>query len=87
MRLDPAFWLPTEIAKFYPDLVVQLENRRLLAVEYMFARFAEGSDLPEKQADGEMWERDSAETGLPVLAERPCSEKGMRAQPFGRVGL
>ena len=32
---DPAsFWLPTAAGRFYPDFVAQLDNGRLLVVEY-----------------------------------------------------
>ena len=48
-RHPNSFWLPTATDKFYPDFVAQLEDGRLLVVEYKGAHIADGPDTAEKR--------------------------------------
>lgn len=50
-----AFWLQTASDRFYPDFVAQLEDGRVLAVEYKGAHLATTDDSREKQLLGELW--------------------------------
>ena len=53
-RPDNAFWLQTRTDRFYPDFVAQLEDGRVLAVEYKGAHLM-NPDTEEKQKIGELW--------------------------------
>jgi type III restriction enzyme len=69
-RHPNSFWLPTATDKFYPDFVAQLEDGRLLVVEYKGAQFADGPDTAEKRTIGQLWEKKAAEKGFSSLSRR-----------------
>ena len=50
-----SFWLPTSTDKFYPDFVVQLNDGRILVVEYKGSQFAGSDDVEEKELIGKVW--------------------------------
>ncbi len=79
-RHPNSFWLPTLTDKFYPDFVVQMEDGRLLIVEYKGAHIVEGSDTAEKRTVGELWEQRSDGKGLFIVVEKTVDGKDMRAQ-------
>jgi len=56
-NLSYAFSLPTSSDWFYPDFVVQLDDGRLLVVEYKGAHLATNEDTQEKAAIGQTWAR------------------------------
>ena len=53
---DHAFWLPT--AKFYPNFVAKLHDRRILVIEYKGAHLA-NEDSREKENIGKVWAKKS----------------------------
>lgn len=50
-----AFWLPTATDAFYPDFVAELEDGRLLVVEYKGADRIDNADTLEKDNIGRRW--------------------------------
>jgi type III restriction enzyme len=54
-----SFWLPTPTDKFYPDFVAQLENGKVLVVEYKGGHLIDTADTAQKQAIGELWAKRS----------------------------
>lgn len=54
-RQPHSFWLQTSSDKFYPDFVAQLEDGRILAVEYKGEHLASNDDSREKRSIGELW--------------------------------
>lgn len=50
-----SFWLPTSTDRFYPDFVAQLNDGRILVVEYKGAHLFNGDDAKEKRTIGEVW--------------------------------
>ena len=85
-RHRDSFWLPTATDKFYPDFVAQLEDDRLLVVEYKGAHIADSSDTGEKRAIGELWQRASHGKGVFVLVEKSVNGKDMRQQLLDGIG-
>jgi type III restriction enzyme len=85
-RHPNSFWLPTATDKFYPDFVAQLEDGRLLVVEYKGAHIADGPDTAEKRTIGQLWERKSGAKGLFVVVEKTIDGRDMRAQMVEKVG-
>ena len=79
-----SFWLPTASDKFYPDFVAEMEDGRLLVVEYKGAHIAEGKDTAEKRAIGALWEKES--DGLFIIVEKEVGGQNMRAQLMEKVG-
>ena len=79
-----SFWLPTASDKFYPDFVAEMEDGRLLVVEYKGAHIAEGSDTAEKRNIGALWEKQSG--NLFIVVERMVNGKGMSAQLVEKTG-
>ena len=78
---DPAsFWLPTVTGRFYPDFVAQLEDGRLLVVEYKGAHLSEGPDTAEKRTIGKLWQRKSNGKGIFVVVEKSINGRTMRQQ-------
>jgi len=55
--LSHAFSLPTSSDWFYPDFVAQLDDGRLLVVEYKGTHFATNANTQEKAAIGPAWAR------------------------------
>ena len=85
-RHQASFWLPTATDKFYPDFVAQLEDDRLLVVEYKGAHIADSSDTAEKRTIGELWQRTSNGKGVFVLVERSVNGRDMRRQLLDGIG-
>ncbi len=85
-RHRASFWLPTATDKFYPDFVAQLEDDRLLVVEYKGARDAESSDTAEKRAVGELWQRTSNGKGVFIVVEKSVNGRDMRQQLLNNIG-
>ena len=54
-----SFWLPTATDYFYPDFVAELEDGRLLAVEYKGEPYKTNDDSREKNQVGHQWEQSS----------------------------
>jgi len=79
-RHPNSFWLPTATDKFYPDFVAQLEDGRLLVVEYKGAHIADGPDTAEKRTIGQLWERKTGGKGVFVVVEKTVDGRDMRAQ-------
>ena len=83
---DPAsFSLPTATDRFYPDFVAQLDDGRLLVVEYKGARDADAPDTREKRTIGELWERMSDGQGLFLVAEKAVDGKDVRRQLMDKI--
>ena len=56
VRRDKAsFWLPLAHGKFYPDFVCELEDGRMLIVEYKGDAYVTNDDSAEKRAIGNKW--------------------------------
>lgn len=79
-RHPSSFWLPTATDKFYPDFVAQLEDGRLLVVEYKGAHIADGPDTAEKRTIGQLWENRSDGKGLFIVVEKSVAGRDIRAQ-------
>jgi len=54
-RPECSFWLQTSTDKFYPDFVAQLNDGRILVVEYKGEDRWSNEDSREKRAVGELW--------------------------------
>jgi len=59
-----AFWLPTASDKFYPDFVAQLDDGRVLVVEYKGEQLKDSADTLEKTAVGSAWAKVSGNVFL-----------------------
>jgi hypothetical protein len=72
LALQPAFsfWLPTSTDRFYPDFVAELEDGRILVVEYKGELYADSADTREKRNLGALWEEKSGGKGLFLMAEK-----------------
>ena len=54
-----SFWLPTSSDYFYPDFVAELEDGRILVVEYKGEPYKTNDDSREKMRVGAQWEKTS----------------------------
>lgn len=54
-----SFWLPTATDYFYPDFVAELDDGRVLAVEYKGEPYKTNDDSREKMQVGAQWEKSS----------------------------
>jgi type III restriction enzyme len=52
---DTSFWLQTSTDRFYPDFVAELQDGRILVVEYKGADRWSNDDSKEKRAVGDLW--------------------------------
>ena len=71
---------------FSPDFAAQLEDGRLLAVEYKGAHLASGPETHEKRTIGELWERTSTGRCLFAMVEKEIDGKDMRQQLMEKIG-
>jgi len=84
-RHPNSFWLPTATDKFYPDFVAQLDDGRLLIVEYKGGLTAESADTDEKRTIGRLWEQKSDGMGLFIVVEKTVASKDMRTQMIEKI--
>ena len=54
-QADTSFWLPTSSDRFYPDFVAQLQDGRILVVEYKGGFLMTAQDAKEKNDIGKVW--------------------------------
>ena len=82
-----SFWLPTATDKFYPDFIAQLNDGRLMVIEYKGALLAgEGvDDTNEKRAIGRLWEQHAGTKGLFLMVEKRVGPLDMRAQLLNKL--
>ncbi|NJO34621.1 MAG: restriction endonuclease subunit R, partial [Rhodospirillales bacterium] len=80
-----SFWLPTASGRFYPDFVAQLEDGRLLVVEYKGDHLKDSIETGEKRTIGELWERSSDGRGLFHIAEKDVDGLDVRAQLMEKI--
>ncbi len=67
---EASFWLPTSTDRFYPDFVAELNDGRVLVIEYKGAHLADTQDTKEKKNIGELWADKSQGRGLFLMAEK-----------------
>jgi type III restriction enzyme len=70
-RQDDSFWLQTSSDRFYPDFVAELEDGRILVVEYKGAHLWSNDDSKEKRAVGTLWAERSGGKCLFVMPRGP----------------
>ena len=75
-----AFWLPLAGGKFYPDFVAELENGKILVVEYKGKHLRTNQDTKEKIAIGSLWEKVSDGKCLFLLALKEDGGLNLRDQ-------
>jgi hypothetical protein len=69
-RPQTSFWLPTSTDRFYPDFVAELNDGRIVALEYKGAHLADTADTKEKRNIGQLWADKSNGKGLFLMAEK-----------------
>jgi type III restriction enzyme len=60
LQPDVSFWLPTSTDRFYPDFVAELNDGRLLVIEYKGGNYFSNDDSREKRDIGAIWAAASA---------------------------
>lgn len=69
-RPQTSFWLPTSTDRFYPDFVAQLQDGRVLVIEYKGADRMTTDDTKEKRNIGQLWAEKSEGKGIFLMAEK-----------------
>jgi type III restriction enzyme len=87
-RHPEAFWLPLAHGRFYPDFVAELDDGRILVVEYKGAHLAQAGndDTNEKRAVGRLWEVKCGGKGLFLMVEKDVGGRSMREQMLAKIG-
>ncbi|AHF01981.1 type III restriction endonuclease subunit R [Thiomicrospira aerophila AL3] len=67
-RDQSSFWLPLAHGKFYPDFICELEDGRMLVVEYKGEAYVSNDDSAEKRAVGDLWAKLSGGKCLFIMA-------------------
>lgn len=65
-----SFWLPTSTDYFYPDFVCELNDGRVLVVEYKGEPYITNDDSREKMQVGYQWEKSSGKHCIFLMAEK-----------------
>lgn len=63
-----SFWLPIATGYFYPDFVAELQDGRILVVEYKGGHLIDSDDTRMKRQVGDQWEKSSQGRCLFLLA-------------------
>ncbi|MEN5246154.1 DEAD/DEAH box helicase family protein [Brucella pseudintermedia] len=84
-RHPKAFWLPVASGKFYPDFIAELNDGRVLVVEYKGAHLSDAADTDEKRAIGSLWQKASGGKGIFMIAEKQIDGKDVRQQIEAKV--
>ncbi len=82
---EASFRLPLAQNWTYPDFVAELNDGRLLVVEYKGAHLLSDPETKEKKLIGELWEREMKGKGLYIMAVKDDDGKDVRAQLIDKV--
>ena len=74
-----SFWFPTSTDYFYPDFVAELDDGRVLAVEYKGKHLLGSDDTREKVQVGKQWQTSSGGRCLFLLAVAPDADPAGRS--------
>lgn len=77
---ESSFRLPTSTDYFYPDFVAELDDGRLLAIEYKGKHIQDTADTLEKENIGKLWEAKSQGTCLFLLGVKDHSGRDIFSQ-------
>ncbi|MCX7166460.1 MAG: DEAD/DEAH box helicase family protein [Rhodocyclales bacterium] len=80
-----SFWLPTATDYFYPDFVCELNDGRVLVVEYKGAHLLHDPDTREKAQIGHQWEASSGKRCLFLLAVLDDRGRDIAQQIAGKI--
>ena len=69
---EASFFLPTSTDRFYPDFVAELNDGRMLVVEYKGAHLVSNDDSKEKRDIGRVWAAASKGRCLFVMVTSPA---------------
>ena len=75
-----AFWMPVSWGRFYPDFVAELEDGRILVVEYKGKHLKHDPREMKKAQVGKLWESVSKSRGVFVQVEVELDGLNMREQ-------
>jgi type III restriction enzyme len=81
-----SFWLPTATDYFYPDFVAELDDGRVLVVEYKGEAYATNDDSREKRAVGAAWQRAAKGQAVFVMVERELNGQDVQQQLLRAIG-
>lgn len=70
LQPESSFWLLTSSDRFYPDFVAELQDGRILVVEYKGDAYVTNDDSREKKALGALWASKSGGKGIFIMAEK-----------------
>lgn len=76
MRPETSFWLPTSTDRSYPDFVSELQDGRVLVVEYKGEHIADTRDTEVETHIGELWASKSEGRGLFLMALKKDEKVG-----------
>ena len=80
-----SFRLPLAQGWTYPDFVAELNDGRLLVVEYKGAHLLNDPETKEKRLIGELWEKKMDGKGLYIMAAKDDQGKDVYAQLMGKI--
>ena len=81
-----SFRLPMAQGWTYPDFVAELNDGRLLVVEYKGADRYSADHAREARLIGELWERNMDGRGLYLMAVKDDQGSDVREQLMGKIG-
>jgi type III restriction enzyme len=81
-----SFWLPVSTGYFYPDFVAELEDGRVLVVEYKGEHLVTADDAREKRQVGEQWESSNQDGCLFLFAVEDDQGRDVIKQINDKIG-
>ena len=85
-REQASFWLPLAHNKFYPDFICELNDGRMLVVEYKGEAYVTNDDSAEKRNVGKLWEDASEGKCLFIMTvEQDSQGRDVRQQILDKI--
>lgn len=81
-----SFQLPLAQGRTYPDFVAEMNDGRILVVEYKGAHLLNDPETKQKKIIGELWEKATQGKGLYIMAVKDDEGRDVRAQLLDKVG-
>lgn len=79
-RQAGSFYLPTSKDRFYPDFVAQLNDSRILVIEYKGKHLISSDDTKEKENIGKLWAEKSQGRAFFIVACEDIPERRLEVQ-------
>lgn len=84
-KQDYSFYLPIPTGRFFPDFIAELDDDRILVVEYKGENLYTNADSQMKRRSGEIWEKNNKGKVLFLMATKLQNGMNVREQIENKI--